>query len=105
MITKVSLHAFALVPNKNEVYPSKETGENVGAAMPFANLTAHSLAIVAIVLVAAEDRAFALMLVNEGIATADKIARTATTTTSSISEKPCSPGFFDNALLALGVKR
>ena len=37
------------------------------------------------------------------VTTADKIARTAITTTSSTSENPSSPGFLERALLALGL--
>ena len=55
------------------------------------------------VLAAAEARALLLILVKEGIAIADKIAKTATTTTSSIRENPSSPGFLDKAFLALGL--
>ena len=86
----VSLHAVALLPNRKVAYPSRETAAKVGDVSPFAYLTAHSLATVAIVLVAAHALAFLLMLVKDGIATADRIASTATTTTSSMREKPFS---------------
>ena len=88
----VSLQFVALPPNRNVEYPSKLVAGNVGPVSPFAYFDAHALATVAIVFWAADHRAFLLMLVNEGIAIAERMARTATTTTNSISEKPFSPG-------------
>ena len=84
-------------------YPSGVTAGLAVPASPLAYLTAHSFAIVAIVLAAAAERALLLILVKEGIAIADKIASTATTTTSSIRENPSSPGFLESAFLALGL--
>ena len=106
-IVPVWVHPVAeeVVPSTTTTawYPSGVTWGLVGFASPFAYFTAHSLAIVATVFAAAEALALLLILVNEGIAIADKIAKTATTTTSSMSEKPSSPGFFERAFLALGL--
>ena len=98
-----SLHAVVLLANSKEAYPSKVTAAKVGDASPFANLVAHSLATVAIVLVAADALAFLLMLVKDGIATAERIASTATTTTSSMREKPFSPDLLLRMRLVLGL--
>ena len=73
------------------------------AELSFAIFTAHSFATVATVLAAAADLALSVMLIKEGIAIAERTARTATTTTSSIRENPSSPGFFERAFFALGL--
>ena len=87
------------------LYPSRDgtTKVALGPTPVSAIFAAHSLAIVAIVLAAAVALALPLMLVKEGIAIADRTARTATTTTNSIKENPSSPGFLERALLALGL--
>ena len=77
----------------NVLYESTVTVPNEAEALPLAASTAHFFTIVATVLDAADDLALLFILVKAGIAIADKIANTATTTTSSINEKPASPGF------------
>ena len=87
------------------LYPSRDGTTKVAfAPTPVSAIyAAHSLAIVAIVFAAAVALALPLILVKEGIAIADRTARTATTTTNSINENPSSPGFLERALLALGL--
>ena len=104
-IVPVSVHPVALPPASIGEYPSGVTEGLViwFTGVPFAIFTAHSFAIVATLLAAAEALALLLILVKEGIAIADKIANTATTTTYSIRENPASPGFLERALLALGL--
>ena len=78
------------------LYPSRD-GTTKVAEVPTpvsAIFAAHSFAIVARVFAAAVALALPLILVNEGIAIAERTANTATTTTSSIRENPSSPGFF-----------
>ena len=90
------------VPAGMAVYPSSVIGPYVGDEMPLASSTAHCLITCASVLEAADALALSLMLVKDGMAIAAKIASTATTTTSSISEKPASPGLVVRACLVFG---
>ena len=80
-IVPVSRHAVVLALLLESivwklVYPSSEIAANVGFVSPFAYLTAQSFTTVAIVFVAADARAFLLMLVKDGIAIAERIAST-----------------------------
>ena len=85
------------------VYPSSLNAEKLRAepVSPFACLTAHSFASDARVFAAAEALALLLIEVKAGIAIAERIANTATTTTSSINEKPASPGLLLRTLQVL----
>ena len=107
MINPSSSHAVALPLTFTEVYPSKFIVAKFKSdpVAPLANFTAQLLAKVATELDAAEALALLLMLVKDGIAIAARIASTATTTTSSIKEKPLSPGLRLRTFRVLGLAR
>lgn len=103
MIDPVLEQLVVLPSTVKEEYPSKLTGEKVCVELlSFTSFTAHSFATWATVLAAAADLALSAILIKDGIAIAERTARTATTTTSSINEKPSSPGFFERTFCVLG---
>ncbi len=66
----------------------KQYCQKLGSPPNSASATKHSLIIFTSVFLTAEILALFLTPVNDGIATADNIAKTAITTTSSIRENP-----------------
>lgn len=82
------------------------TVKAVKVAVPVsAAVTLHSLIAVTRAFLPWLTRALCVISVKFGSATATNMASTATTTTSSINEKPSSPGFFARISLVLGLER